>query len=91
MKRLPLRQKHVNPIMHMPPDVWKEYIGLKASLFDQVENLPENEKLVLALHYYEGLSFAEIGTLMDFDEWDAVVLHAQALAKLRVKPNDTLS
>jgi len=72
----------------MPEEVWKEYIEPKASLFDQVENLPYNEKLLLALHYYEGLSFAEIGFLMGMSEWDAMALHAEALAKLQSKLQD---
>ncbi len=88
MNHLGFHQKQVNPIMLMPKNVWREYIGPKASLFDQVENLPEDEKRVLALHYYEGLSFAEIGRLMDINEWDAVVLHTQALTKLQPKIED---
>jgi RNA polymerase sigma factor (sigma-70 family) len=78
----------VNPIMQMSSQVWREYVRPKASLFDQVENLPENEKLVLALHYYEGLSFKEIGLLIDVKEWDAVVLHTQALTKLQSRIQD---
>jgi RNA polymerase sigma factor for flagellar operon FliA len=74
-----------NPIMLMPRGVWRSYIEPKTSLFDQVESLPEDEKLVLALHYYEGLSFAEIGVLMEMNEWDAVVLHTHALNKLQDK------
>jgi RNA polymerase sigma factor for flagellar operon FliA len=83
MKQLQPHQSHGNPIMQMPGDVWRKYIGAKASVFDLVETLPEEEKLVLALHYYEGLSFSEIGQLMDMNEWDAVVLHAQALTRLQ--------
>jgi RNA polymerase sigma factor for flagellar operon FliA len=85
MGHLQGNDRHVNPILLMPEEVWKEYIEPKASLFDQVENLPENEKLVLALHYYEGLSFAEIGFLMGISEWDAMVLHTEALTKLQSK------
>jgi DNA-directed RNA polymerase specialized sigma subunit len=88
MKQLQAHQPKSNPIMEMPPTVWREYIGPKASLFDQVETLPEDEKLVLALHYYEGLSFSEIGFLMKVKEWDAVVLHTQALMKLQSKVQD---
>ncbi len=84
------KQEHVNPIMLMPKKVWREYIGPKTSLFDQIENLPDDEKLVLALHYYEGLSFTEIGRLMDMNEWDAVVFHAQALKKLQNKLEELL-
>jgi RNA polymerase sigma factor (sigma-70 family) len=91
MKHLEPHQSKTNPIMQMPRDVWREYIGTKASVFDQVENLPEDEKLVLALHYYEGLSFMEIGRLMDMNEWDAVVLHTRALAKLQLNSDGSFS
>jgi DNA-directed RNA polymerase specialized sigma subunit len=83
-------QSQGNPIMLMPKGVWRSYIEPKASLFDQVESLPEDEKLVLALHYYEGLSFAEIGVLMEMKEWDAIVLHTTALNKLQDKLKEFL-
>jgi hypothetical protein len=79
-----------NPIMLMPRGAWRSYIGPKASLFDQVESLPEDEKLVLALHYYEGLSFGEIGVLMEMKEWDAIVLHTLAFNKLQAKLKEFL-
>ena len=83
MKNNEYHRAETNPILLMPEKVWKEYVALKASMFDYVENLPEDEKLVLALHYYEGLAFSEIGILMDIQEWDAIVLHTQALMKLQ--------
>ncbi len=81
-------QQGINPILLMTKPVWREYISVKASLFEELENLPENETLVLALHYYEGLSFAEIGRLLDIEEWDAIVLHTQACTKLQSKLDD---
>jgi RNA polymerase sigma factor FliA len=74
---------HPNPIMQMPPHMWREHIKPKASLFDQIEVLPEDEKLMLALHYYEGLTFAEIGKLIGKSEWETIAMHAQALTKLQ--------
>lgn len=91
MKPQVQHQSNVNPIMKMPANVWKEYVAAKASVFDYVESLPEDEKLVLALHYYEGLSFMEIACLMGVQEWDAVVLHMQALTKLQSKSDDQFS
>lgn len=90
MKQSQQHKVSANPILRMPPNVWRQYVGPKASLFDQVGNLPEDEKLVLALHYYEGLSFGEIGYLMEFDEWDAIVLHSQALAQLQPDPEELI-
>lgn len=83
MRESHYQQWDVSPIMQMAYPVWREYISAKASLFEEIENLPENETLVLALHYYEGLSFAEIGRLLDIEEWDAIVLHTKACTKLQ--------
>lgn len=79
------QQPCTNPIMQMAESVWREYINAKANLFKEIENLPENETLVLALHYYEGLSFAEIGRLLSIEEWDAIVLHTKACSRLQSK------
>lgn len=88
MEYLQHHEGSVNPILLMPEEVWKEYIEPKTMLFDEVENLPYNQKLVLALHYYEGLSFAEIGMLMGISEWEALALHAQALTLLQSRIQD---
>jgi RNA polymerase sigma factor (sigma-70 family) len=66
------------------PDGIDELSESKISLFDAVDDLPEREKLVLAFHYYEGLSFAEIASLLNIAEEEAVKMHAQGLAKLQV-------
>ncbi len=78
-------QPGVSPILQMTATAWREYIRAKASLFEELENLPENETLVLALRYYEGLSFAEIGRLLALEEWDAVVLHTKACSTLQLR------
>ena len=48
-----------------------------------VDRLPERERLVIALYYYEGMTFKEIGKILDISESRAYQLHAQAVLRLR--------
>jgi RNA polymerase sigma factor for flagellar operon FliA len=55
----------------------------RRALVTAVERLPEREKLVLALYYYEGLTFKEIGRALAVSESRAFQLHQQAVVRLR--------
>lgn len=48
-----------------------------------VDRLPERERLVIALYYYEGMTFKEIGKILEISESRAYQLHAQAILRLR--------
>lgn len=48
-----------------------------------VENLPERERLVVALYYFEGLTFKEIGKVLGVSESRVYQLHTQAMNRLR--------
>lgn len=52
-------------------------------LGNAVDRLPERERLVIALYYYEGMTFKEIGRILDISESRAYQLHAQAVLRLR--------
>ena len=56
---------------------------LKDRLAGAIEALPERERLVVALHYYEGLTLREIGELLGVTESRISQLHTQAVARLR--------
>lgn len=49
-----------------------------------VDKLPERERLVIALYYYEGLTFKEIGKVLGVSESRVYQLHTQAMTRLRV-------
>lgn len=49
-----------------------------------VDRLPERERLVVALYYYEGLTFKEIGKVLGVSESRVYQLHTQAMTRLRV-------
>jgi RNA polymerase sigma factor for flagellar operon FliA len=48
-----------------------------------VEDLPEKQKLVLSLYYYEDLNLKEIGKILDVTESRVSQLHTQAVQKMR--------
>jgi RNA polymerase sigma factor for flagellar operon FliA len=48
-----------------------------------IDRLPEREKLVISLYYYEGLTFKEIGSVLGVSESRVYQLHTQAVLRLR--------
>ncbi|MBL7048051.1 MAG: FliA/WhiG family RNA polymerase sigma factor [Nitrospira sp.] len=50
-----------------------------------INTLPEKEKLVLALYYYEELTMQEIGRVLKITESRVCQIHSQALSKLKTK------
>jgi RNA polymerase sigma factor for flagellar operon FliA len=48
-----------------------------------IDKLPERERLVIALYYYEGLTFREIGKVLEVSESRVYQLHTQAMSRLR--------
>lgn len=55
------------------------------ALGDAIEALPEKERLVVTLYYYEELNLKEIGEIMNLTESRISQLHSQAVIRLRVK------
>jgi RNA polymerase sigma factor FliA len=56
---------------------------MRRSLVTAVDRLPEREKLVVSLYYYEGLTFKEIGKVLSVSESRVYQLHTQAVLRLR--------
>jgi RNA polymerase sigma factor for flagellar operon FliA len=56
---------------------------LRRMLTAGVDRLPERERLVIALYYYEGLTFKEIGKVLGVSESRVYQLHTQAMGRLR--------
>lgn len=54
-------------------------------LADAVEELPERERLVITLYYFEELTLKEIGKILDVSESRVSQLHTKALSRLRGK------
>jgi len=56
---------------------------LRAYLTIAISNLSEQEKLVIALYYYEELTLKEIGEVMSISESRVSQIHTKAVLKLR--------
>jgi RNA polymerase sigma factor FliA len=56
---------------------------LKDRIADSIAALPEREKLVIALYYYENLTLREIGEVLGVTESRVSQLHTKAVLRLR--------
>ena len=56
---------------------------LKDRLADAIESLPERERLVVALYYYESLTLREIGEVLGVTESRVSQLHTKAILRLK--------
>ena len=58
-------------------------VELKDRLADAIESLPDRERLVIALYYYENLTLREIGEVLGVTESRVSQLHTKAVIGLR--------
>ena len=58
---------------------------MKSILGNAVNRLPEREKIVVTLYYYEGLTLAEIGQVLGVTESRVCQMHTKAVLALRGK------
>lgn len=63
---------------------------IKNVVTQAIEELPERQRLVLSLYYYEDLNLKEIGKVLRVTESRVSQLHAQAVTRLRAKLLQTL-
>ncbi|GAM09677.1 RNA polymerase sigma factor FliA [Geobacter sp. OR-1] len=54
-------------------------------LSEAIEGLPEKERIVVTLYYYEELNLKEIGAVLSLTESRICQLHSQAIMRLRTK------
>jgi RNA polymerase sigma factor for flagellar operon FliA len=55
----------------------------KQALLDAVENMPERERTVLTMYYYDGMTLTEIGAVLGVTESRVCQIHTKALRQLR--------
>jgi RNA polymerase sigma factor for flagellar operon FliA len=65
------------------PETEAQASELKDRLADAIESLPERERLVIALYYYENLTLREIGEVLDVTESRVSQIHTKAVIGLR--------
>ena len=62
-----------------------ESAEIKDILAGAIDRLPERERTVIALYYYEGLTLKEIGQVLGVTESRVSQLHTKAVLRLRAK------
>ncbi|MCL6588504.1 MAG: RNA polymerase sigma factor WhiG [Firmicutes bacterium] len=60
---------------------------IKTTLATAIDCLPERERMVIALYYYEGLTLKEIGEIMEISESRVSQIHTKAIFRLRGRLN----
>jgi RNA polymerase sigma factor for flagellar operon FliA len=63
---------------------------LREALADAIQRLPERERLVITLYYYEELTLREIGEVLGVTESRVSQLHTKAVLRLKVKLQGSL-
>jgi RNA polymerase sigma factor FliA len=64
-------------------DEWLEAKERKKALAELIDTLPEREKLILALVYFENLSFTDVSKVFGLHKSRISQLHNQAIKRLR--------
>jgi RNA polymerase sigma factor for flagellar operon FliA len=67
------------------PEAEYETEEMKVLLAEQISGLPEREKVVLTLYYYERLTLAEIGSVLGVTESRVSQIHSKSLLDLRAR------
>jgi RNA polymerase sigma factor for flagellar operon FliA len=62
---------------------------MRQILAESINRMPEREKIVLTLYYYEGLTLAEIGRVLSVTESRVCQIHTKAVLQLRSRISAT--
>jgi len=79
-----LEESIPDPNMKTPLELYEDN-KKKELLADLVGKLPEREKIILSLYYWEEMTMKEIGKALNLTEGRICQLHNQALMRLRAK------
>ncbi len=68
---------------NMNPDVLIEKEEIRDYIIEAIKKLPDKEKKVIVLYYYEDLTLKEIGDVLEVTESRVSQLHTKAIMRLR--------
>ena len=77
-------ERHLKDETNEPSKLLEDQ-SLHSLLAQGIEQLPEREKLMMALYYEQDLNLREIGEVMGVTESRVCQLHSQAVARLRAR------
>jgi RNA polymerase sigma factor for flagellar operon FliA len=72
----------------MSPEMAFQAEETRRGLVDAVNRLPNRERLVVTLYYYEGMTLAEIGDVLGVTESRVCQIHAKTMMSLRNRLGD---
>jgi len=73
------------------PQTQIRLIELKEIIAKAIDTLPEKERLMVSLYYYEELTMKEIGAVLDITESRVSQIHSKAVLHLRTKLKSIIS
>ncbi len=73
---------------HAGPASQFQEAAFKTQLVNEIERLPERERMVLSLYYEEELNLKEIGLVLSVSESRISQIHSQAAARLRARMSE---
>jgi RNA polymerase sigma factor for flagellar operon FliA len=79
---LDLEETIPDPNMKTPLEICEDNY-MKKLLTDLIDRLPEKEKMILSLYYWDEMTMKEIGKILSLTEGRICQLHNQALIRLR--------
>ncbi|MCX8012856.1 MAG: FliA/WhiG family RNA polymerase sigma factor, partial [Rectinema sp.] len=67
------------------PDAALEREEVRRVIMEAIQELPDKEKKVLVLYYYENITLREIGRILDVTESRVSQLHTKAILRLKAR------
>ena len=65
-------------------------VSLTERMSEEIDNLPEKERLVVSLYYYDELTMKEVAKVLDITESRVSQLHTAAIQKMKKRLKDVL-
>ena len=82
-RRPGLAARHDRGPARRRPGASFDAVNVKEQIAEAISRLPEREKLVVALYYYENLTLREIGEVLGVTESRVSQLHTKAVLRLK--------
>jgi RNA polymerase sigma factor for flagellar operon FliA len=74
-----------SPLFHVEEKERREVLA------QEIDHLPERERMVLSLYYERGLTLKEIGAVLDVTESRVCQIHTRAVSRLRARVGERLT